>query len=367
MATRERVKADGTSFWEVYWRNPFTKKLQAKTFQIRNDARRFNEKILHHLKYKKEYFRPKGFGLDGPVNRFSKLAFIYLETHPQSATNKKNTAYHLQPFYEYVGNPTVESIDEALMKQFERRLKKPYTQTFTSKKGKKYTRRFEGRMQSTVHTKVCIIKTILDWGVKEGYIPGHNLHNYRCPKGDGNKLRPPSLEELKQIRKHAAPHVDRAIFLGFNFGLRVGGAELYRMTWGMVDFDKQLICLPPNIKGDGEKGRQVDIRDDVLPVLKRWKDEDDQNGLKYLVHYNGRPVNSIKTAWKGALRRAGITRRIRPFDLRHAFATEALTAGATPKAVAEIMGHVDVAVVHRYYRQILDKQKKAAVDGLPSL
>jgi site-specific recombinase XerD len=47
---------------------------------------------------------------------------------------------------------------------------------------------------------------------------------------------------------------------------------------------------------------------------------------------------SRSTAWKTALQGAGITRRIRPYDLRHQMITRALEAGADIKALSEVVG-----------------------------
>jgi len=42
--------------------------------------------------------------------------------------------------------------------------------------------------------------------------------------------------------------------------------------------------------------------------------------------------------WGKTLKRAGITRRLRPYDLRHYFVTKALEDGADIKALAEVVG-----------------------------
>ena len=90
-------------------------------------------------------------------------------------------------------------------------------------------------------------------------------------------------------------------------------------------------------------------------------------GQEWCVHWHGRPVKSLKTAWKSALAKAGISRRIRPYDLRHAFATYALEAGADPGAVARIMGHSDTSMLRRNYQHVLDLQKQKVVQSVPAL
>ena len=70
-------------------------------------------------------------------------------------------------------------------------------------------------------------------------------------------------------------------------------------------------------------------------------------------------------AWKGALKRAGITRRIRLYDLRHAFATEAIAGGADIGTVANLMGHSSATMILKHYQYVTDKQKLTAIEALP--
>ena len=367
MAIREKNKKGGGKFWEVYWKNPFTKRLQSKNFHDAKEAKDFNTDILYRLKRDKESFRPAQVASDAPLTHFQGLALRYLKEQPMADSTRRDTLYHLSALYETMGNPTVEDIDKAFMKKFERELRKPYTKTYTSAKGKEYTRQFEGRKQRTIHRKVDIVKAVLNWGVEEGYIPGHNLNGYRCAKGEDVKLIPPSPEELQLIRKHAAPHVDRAIYLSFNFGLRVGGSELFKLTWDRIDLTRKMAFIPAAEKNKNVQWRQVDIRENMLPTLREWKEQDEAKGITHVINYKGKPITTLKTAWRATLKRAGITRRVRPYDLRHSFATEALAAGADPKAVAEIMGHADMSMIHKHYQHVLNRQKKAAVDALPSI
>ncbi|MFQ9867077.1 MAG: tyrosine-type recombinase/integrase [Bilophila wadsworthia] len=95
------------------------------------------------------------------------------------------------------------------------------------------------------------------------------------------------------------------------------------------------------------------IRDDVLGLLRRWHEEDRQTGCAYVIAYKGRPVRSISSGWHNALRQAGIARRIRPYDLRHAFASLALVYGADIKCVAETMGHKNITMLLSVYQHTL--------------
>ncbi|MBR5997969.1 MAG: tyrosine-type recombinase/integrase, partial [Deltaproteobacteria bacterium] len=74
-----------------------------------------------------------------------------------------------------------------------------------------------------------------------------------------------------------------------------------------------------------------------------------------------------QTAWENTLKRAGITRRIRPYDLRHFFATQMIAAGVDLGTVAHLMGHTGTTMLLQHYQHVLSKQKKAAVEALPDV
>lgn len=113
---------------------------------------------------------------------------------------------------------------------------------------------------------------------------------------------------------------------------------MFRLAWSDVDLAGRVVRVPAAKKNINEPWRNVPIRDSLMPVFSAWHEEDQKNGSGFLVHYEGKQVTSIQTAWNATLRRAGITRKIWPYDLRHAFATEALSADVDAGTVAKIMG-----------------------------
>ena len=113
--------------------------------------------------------------------------------------------------------------------------------------------------------------------------------------------------------------------------------------------------------------REVPIRESLLSLFETWQKDDLEKGIEHLIHHNGQPVSSIKNAWKQTLQRAGITRRIRPYDLRHAFATELIAGGVDVGTVAKLMGHSTPTMLLTHYQHVMDKQKRAAVEALPDI
>jgi integrase len=165
----------------------------------------------------------------------------------------------------------------------------------------------------------------------------------------------------------ASPHIRRVIVLGMTAGPRIGPSELFRLRWSDVDAKGGMIRMPNAHKGAADESRDVPIHKAVLPLIRKWQAEDLVLGCPWVIHYRGEPVRRIGRAWHNARRRAGIDRRIRPYDLRHAFASVLLDHGADIKCVSECMGHSDTAMILRYYRHTSTKQRRKAVNAAPPL
>jgi integrase len=71
----------------------------------------------------------------------------------------------------------------------------------------------------------------------------------------------------------------------------------------------------------------------------------------------GGPVGrtSFRTrTWKPAIRRAGLSERLRFHDLRHSYATWLVSDGVPPNIVQRIMGHEDVTTTLGIYTNVPD-------------
>lgn len=98
--------------------------------------------------------------------------------------------------------------------------------------------------------------------------------------------------------------------------------------------------------------------------MNNWFDEDQKADMRYLIHYHGGPVDSLKTAWKAAKKRARVTRRLRMYDIRHAFIMTLLEKGADLKSVSEIAGHSSPDMTMKVYQHVSNDLKRQAVDLL---
>lgn len=135
--------------------------------------------------------------------------------------------------------------------------------------------------------------------------------------------------------------------------------------WRDVDLSHRVIRVPNANKGNSDPWREVPIREELVSLLESWKRADAESGSEYVVSYKGKPVRSVRTAWNTTLREAGLGRHIRPYDLRHGFATEAIASVADYGTVAALMGHRSPTMILQHYQHIRTRQKLEAVANLP--
>lgn len=203
--------------------------------------------------------------------------------------------------------------------------------------------------------------------MRNGLLAENPLHDLRLPHARARRIAPPTAKEARAILLAAVPHVQRVIILGLYAGPRIGPSELFRLEWRDVDLATAMLRMPSAHKNCLEDGRDIPIRTDLIPILDAWWKHDSKEGINHVISWGGRPVRSICRAWHTALERAGIARRIRPYDLRHAFATYALAGSADIGSVARLMGHADASMILKTYQHVQDAQKRAAVEATPDI
>jgi len=226
-------------------------------------------------------------------------------------------------------------------------------------------RRTDGVKFSTIRREITDIKAIFNWSVSRHppLIPFNPVRGYKKPPSDDAIILPPTQEETEAILKAAGPHLKRVIWLSYYLGLRPGAVELLSLKWKQINWETKTILIVSAHKG-GPEQRQVPLHDDFMKKLRQWYKEDKKRG--YLIHYHGKPIKKIQTSWKGALKRAGITRRIRPYDMRHYFISRALENGADMKALSEIVGSRPETIM-RHYQHVSTEMRRKTVAMIPKL
>jgi len=346
----EKSKRKSGTVYRAYWRNPFTGKVERGPWSSKANAERQDDEVKFRLKYERESFKPAE--PEKPISDLTvaDVLYVYFTKAEMTESTRKNSLYHIKPITASIGKVPVMGLTRKHLKGFEA------------------AQCEAGLKQNTIQRRISLLRAALNYAEDQEIIPENPVPRYRCKYGQDAKIKPPTPHEAALLYRHAPEHIKRVILIGYQLGVRIGRSELFKMQWKDVDIENRRVCVEASLKRKEEPWRYVNINSALLPLLKTWKKKDELLEIPWVIHWNGQPIKfSIRTAWHTTLRKAGITRRIRPYDLRHAFATYALEAGADAKATAELMGHSSMAMIHRHYQHVLNRQKASAVELLPQI
>jgi len=155
----------------------------------------------------------------------------------------------------------------------------------------------------------------------------------------------PSAPKVKRkkgvIQGSQAPHLRDFITVAINTGMRKG--EILSLKWSQVK-KNGFIYLE---KTKTDEARQIPINDDLEECFKGIRKRQQLTSQYVFSDGSGGYIKDIKTGFKSALNRAGIT-DFRPHDLRHTFASHYLMRGGSLKGLKEILGHKDIKMTMRY-------------------
>jgi len=184
--------------------------------------------------------------------------------------------------------------------------------------------------ETTLNRDIECLRHMLFWAVDEGLLLANPLSRLRLSRERKRKRPVLSLEEEDRLLAAAAPHLRHLIITALDAGMRRG--ELLTERWEDVDFARRLIVVSHSKTPEGES-REIPMTARVFSLL--WDMREDE-GL--LFTFKNKPIHSIKTAWRNALRRAGI-RRLRFHDLRHTFNSRLVECGVIREVRMSLMGH----------------------------
>jgi integrase len=186
--------------------------------------------------------------------------------------------------------------------------------------------------ETTLNRDIEVLRHLLYWAVDEGFLNANPIARVRLPK-PRRKPRPIlSLAEEAKLLDAAAPHLRQITVAALDAGMRRG--ELLTQRAEHIDFTRRVLAVTHS-KTLGGEAREIPLTarlTDLLANLHRTNPE----GLVFT--YKGRPIERIKTAWRAAVRRAGI-RYCRFHDLRHTFNTRLMEAGVVQDVRKALMGH----------------------------
>lgn len=220
---------------------------------------------------------------------------------------------------------------------------------------------------TSINRELGDIKAVLNFAVKRGIILANPVAGYGSLPCDDAIIIPPTDLEISAIYNASPPHLKRFIILCSYVITRPGAVETLSIEWRQVSWSSMVINIVGAAKNSAKQHnrRQAPIQPALMRHLKTWVSEDKKLFTNIdrlsIVHYKGAHILSVQHSWESALNRAGISRRIRPYDLRHRSITSVLDAGGDIQALSDIAGSSPEMIMRRY-RHVSREQHRRAAD-----
>ncbi|MDA1305466.1 MAG: tyrosine-type recombinase/integrase [Nitrospirae bacterium] len=280
----------------------------------------------------------------GPVT-FKALGEGYLafpDVKRQSSFSTKQTTIDKR-FIPYFGDVVLSAITPSMIEQYreQRRQEK---------------RENRGPLKvATLNRDLALLKHMFSYAVREEWVLKNPVSQVKLWKENNVRDRVLDTEEFERLQAHSAPHLQAINQMAYQTGMRSG--EILDLTWDRVDFKAGMIRLRPE-DTKTEEARLIPLTPELTHLLR------DLYKLRYLHEdhvflVKGQSVNSVKTAFKSACRRAKIE-GFKFHDFRHTAVTNMRRAGIDHLTIMRITGHKTLEVFKRYNSFLEGDLKDAA-------
>jgi integrase len=210
-----------------------------------------------------------------------------------------------------------------------------------------------------------LIRRVLNLAVKWGFLE-------KNPAGGQEKFKEPPLRERYLTAEQITPflaaldkHDDRLSAAVIKLLLFTGcrKSEILKLCWEQVKLDEERIFLKKTKNG---KSRSVLLNSLALGVLRELLEARDVDprtrGKEHVFPSRGEAkcpyLRNLRAPFRAACRAAGVE-DFHPHDLRHSFATLAVSGGASLYDVQKLLGHSDIAQTQRYSHLADDHLRRA--------
>ncbi len=153
-------------------------------------------------------------------------------------------------------------------------------------------------------------------------------------------------EVAKVLGALRSPKYRMLLCCAYGAGLRV--SEACNLCIGDIDSQRMVIHVRA---GKGGRDRYAMLSPVLLDSLRQYyRTERPAKPFLFPGHTPGKPVRpeGVQTALRIALTHSGVSKRITPHTLRHAFATHSLEAGTDLRVIQVLLGHATIRTTTRY-------------------
>jgi integrase len=235
-------------------------------------------------------------------------------------------------------------------------------------------RKKAGASARTINKELQVLRQILKrhklWANLQGDVKFEREHN-----NIGKAL---TREQERKLLNACASNtlLTAVVTLALNTALRKN--EIRTLHWSQIDFEKRTVAVG-RAKTQAGSGRVIPLNQPAFDSLTKWAGRlVESNAEDYVFpgceaagierkHPDleridpSRPIKSWRSAWRAALKRAGL--QLRFHDLRHTCITKLAESQASEHTLMAIAGHVSRSMIE-HYSHIRMEAKRIATDAI---
>lgn len=220
-----------------------------------------------------------------------------------------------------------------------------------------------GLSPTTVGRIVTTLRIALNQAVADRVLPDNVAKSVKLPRVRREPVRAATADDYGRIREAVRGDPLEALYvLLMGTGMRVG--EACDLDWRDVDLDAGTVFIR---RGKTPRAvRTVNLSQSVVMALRAHRARSKRYDPTEPVFLGPRAGERLRTwtvshAFPRLLERHGL-RRMRVHDLRHGFATRAISRGASLRTVADILGHSRPSITSDIYAHAIPEDQRQAVD-----
>lgn len=247
----------------------------------------------------------------------------YIKHYSLDHLDTTNISRHLKRWHDYVGRIQFNQITRDVVERF------------------KHDRLNDDIKPITINKEIGALAGLVKWAARKGYCQKPDYFDYFPAKKTKSPLPdvPTRAEVLALINAMIWPKCGLFACLYYG-GLRANEARMLRAEDVHLQ-DNYMI-----VTGKGNKQRPVAVVEDLYPWLeKRLKEVN--SGYLWTTS-KGKPISDLRQIIRWSCKRSGITRRMYPHLLRHAFGTHSIIDGIPMRALQYNMGHSTIKTTEIY-------------------
>jgi integrase len=221
---------------------------------------------------------------------------------------------------------------------------------------------------------LALLKSLLSFATTRGIATAHRIDIACSPSRKvANYFKPAELVKLDNaLVKLIRDNPDRLLpFTVLRVLLATGArpTEIMSLRWADLDLAEHVIRLDRH-KGSEHSGKDVLLTPAAVAALKAVP-KTSSPFVFFSPYSETGHVTKIEAAWRDALKAAGL-RKVRPYDLRHSFASLTISKDVSLYVAGKLLGHRHASTTQRYAhlersvaRSALDKVAAALDEKQP--